>query len=200
MFLCLQDHSEIVLDSSEVSTENGKTSRFPKPEMEIQFTPLQPSKMEVKHQGSTIPVTVKMLKPRKKRKSEEMDEVWPRPTNILCCAAFLYYSDHLLKSYPPDSHWDPKDICRVYLSFFKHHPVLPPAKWMNLWPVMNKVIDFNLSRLWPLVSDLHFLFAFYTSLSLQALFATASSSDICGIADQFYRIFSFGLDNHWCQL
>ncbi|XP_030900519.2 kinesin-like protein KIF20B [Melopsittacus undulatus] len=69
-----EDHSEIVLDSSEVSTENGKTSRFPKPEMEIQFTPLQPSKMEVKHQGSTIPVTVKMLKPRKKRKSEEMDE------------------------------------------------------------------------------------------------------------------------------
>ncbi|NXT38043.1 KI20B protein, partial [Pelecanoides urinatrix] len=69
-----KDHSEIVLDSSEVSTENGKTSRFPKPEMEIQFTPLQPNKMEVKHQGSTLPVTVKMLKPRKKRKSEEMDE------------------------------------------------------------------------------------------------------------------------------
>ncbi|NXF44949.1 KI20B protein, partial [Oceanites oceanicus] len=67
-------HSEIVLDSSEVSTENGKTSRFPKPEMEIQFTPLQPNKMEVKHQGSTLPVTVKMLKPRKKRKSEEVDE------------------------------------------------------------------------------------------------------------------------------
>ncbi|XP_071668029.1 kinesin-like protein KIF20B isoform X2 [Patagioenas fasciata] len=69
-----EDHLEIVLDSSEVSTENGKTSRFPKPEMEIQFTPLQPNKMEVKHQGSTLPVTVKMLKPRKKRKSEEMDE------------------------------------------------------------------------------------------------------------------------------
>ncbi|NXG88991.1 KI20B protein, partial [Stercorarius parasiticus] len=68
------DHSEIVLDSSEVSTENGKTSRFPKPEMEIQFTPLQPNKIEVKHQGSALPVTVKMLKPRKKRKSEEMDE------------------------------------------------------------------------------------------------------------------------------
>ncbi|CAN0173625.1 unnamed protein product [Bubo scandiacus] len=70
-----EDHSEIVLDSSEVSTENGNTSRFPKPEMEIQFTPLQPDKMEVKHQGSTLPVTVKVLKPRKKRKSEEMDEV-----------------------------------------------------------------------------------------------------------------------------
>ncbi|NXV00844.1 KI20B protein, partial [Cettia cetti] len=70
----LQDHSEIVLDSTEVSTEDGKTSRFPKPEMEIQFTPLQPHKMEVKHQGSTSPVTVKMLKPRRKRKSVDMNE------------------------------------------------------------------------------------------------------------------------------
>ncbi|KAK2518783.1 Kif20b [Columba livia] len=76
-----EDHSEIVLDSSEVSTENGKTSRFPKPEMEIQFTPLQPNKMEVKHQGSTLPVTVKMLKPRKKRKSEEMDEDFVKNEN-----------------------------------------------------------------------------------------------------------------------
>ncbi|KAJ7420943.1 Kinesin-like protein KIF20B [Pitangus sulphuratus] len=73
--LSKEDHSEIVLDSSEVSTEDGKTSRFPKPEMEIQFTPLQPNKMEVKHQGSTSPVTVKMLKPRRKRKSVEMNEM-----------------------------------------------------------------------------------------------------------------------------
>ncbi|KFQ77663.1 Kinesin-like KIF20B [Phaethon lepturus] len=76
-----EDHLEIVLDSSEVSTENGKTSRFPKPEMEIQFTPLQPNRMEVKHQGSTLPVTVKMLKPRKKRKSEEMDEDFVKSEN-----------------------------------------------------------------------------------------------------------------------
>ncbi|NXW92385.1 KI20B protein, partial [Alopecoenas beccarii] len=76
-----EDHSEIVLDSLEVSTENGKTSRFPKPEMEIQFTPLQPNKMEVKHEGSTLPVTVKMLKPRKKRKSEEMDEDFVKNEN-----------------------------------------------------------------------------------------------------------------------
>ncbi|NXQ81998.1 KI20B protein, partial [Nyctibius grandis] len=76
-----EDHSEIVLDSSEVSTENGKTSRFPKPEMEIQFTPLQPNKVEVKHQGSTLPITVKMLKPRKKRKSEEMDEDFVKSEN-----------------------------------------------------------------------------------------------------------------------
>ncbi|NXG59553.1 KI20B protein, partial [Hemiprocne comata] len=76
-----EDHSEIVLNSSEVSTENGKSNRFPKPEMEIQFTPLQPNKMEVKHQGSTSPVTVKILKQRKKRKSEEMDEDFVKSEN-----------------------------------------------------------------------------------------------------------------------
>uniref|UniRef100_A0A8B9PCJ1 Kinesin family member 20B n=1 Tax=Apteryx owenii TaxID=8824 RepID=A0A8B9PCJ1_APTOW len=79
--VCFQGHSDIVLDSSEVSTENGRTSRFPKPEMEIQFTPLQPNKIEVKHQGSTLPVTVKMLKPRRKRKSEEMDEDFVKSEN-----------------------------------------------------------------------------------------------------------------------
>ncbi|KFP70322.1 Kinesin-like KIF20B [Acanthisitta chloris] len=77
----LQDHSEIVLDSAEVSAEDGKTSRFPKPEMEIQFTPLQPNKMEVKQQGSTLPVTVKMLRPRRKRKSEEMNEDFVKSEN-----------------------------------------------------------------------------------------------------------------------
>nr|XP_047925108.1 kinesin-like protein KIF20B isoform X1 [Anser cygnoides] len=75
-----EEHSETVLDSSEVSTENGRTSRFPKPEMEIQFTPLQPNKMEVKHQGSASPVTVKMLKTRK-RKSDEMDEDFVKSEN-----------------------------------------------------------------------------------------------------------------------
>ncbi|NXJ67484.1 KI20B protein, partial [Rostratula benghalensis] len=79
--MCLQDHSEIVLDSCEVSTENGETSRFPKPEMEIQFTPLHPNKVEVKHQGSTSPVTVKVTKQRKKRKSEEMDEDFVKSEN-----------------------------------------------------------------------------------------------------------------------
>ncbi|RLW03989.1 hypothetical protein DV515_00005968 [Chloebia gouldiae] len=76
-----EDHSEIVLDSTEVSTEDEKTSRFPKPEMEIQFTPLQPHKMEVKHQGSTSPVTVKMLKSRRKRKSVEMNEDFVKSEN-----------------------------------------------------------------------------------------------------------------------
>ncbi|XP_064000806.1 kinesin-like protein KIF20B [Pogoniulus pusillus] len=76
-----EDCSEIVLDSSEVSTENGKTSRFPKPEMEIQFTPLKPNKMEVKHQGSALPLRVKTIKPGKKRKSEDMDEDFVRSEN-----------------------------------------------------------------------------------------------------------------------
>ncbi|XP_069720441.1 kinesin-like protein KIF20B [Phaenicophaeus curvirostris] len=76
-----EDHSEIVLDSSKVSTENGRTSRFPKPEMEIQFTPLHPNKIEVKHQGSNLPVTVKMLKSRNKRKIEEMDEDFVKSEN-----------------------------------------------------------------------------------------------------------------------
>ncbi|XP_074764479.1 kinesin-like protein KIF20B [Athene noctua] len=79
--LLSEDHSEIVLDSSDVSTENGNTSRFPKPEREIQFTPLQPNKVEVKHHGSTLPVTVKMRKPRRKRKSEEMDEYFVKREN-----------------------------------------------------------------------------------------------------------------------
>uniref|UniRef100_A0A674K866 Kinesin family member 20B n=1 Tax=Terrapene triunguis TaxID=2587831 RepID=A0A674K866_9SAUR len=74
----MSDHSDTVLDSSEVSTENGRGSRFPKPEMEIQFTPLHPNKMEVKHQGSALPVTVKMPKTRRKRKSNELDEVSPK--------------------------------------------------------------------------------------------------------------------------
>uniref|UniRef100_A0ABI7WKW4 Kinesin motor domain-containing protein n=1 Tax=Felis catus TaxID=9685 RepID=A0ABI7WKW4_FELCA len=63
----------VVLDSCEVSTENNQTTRFPKPELEIQFTPLRPNKMAVKHLGCALPVTVKISKARK-RKSNEMEE------------------------------------------------------------------------------------------------------------------------------
>ncbi|XP_036294415.1 kinesin-like protein KIF20B isoform X9 [Pipistrellus kuhlii] len=63
----------VVLDSCEVSTENNQTTRFPKPELEIQFTPLKPNRMAVKHPGCTLPVTVKISKSRK-RKSNEMEE------------------------------------------------------------------------------------------------------------------------------
>lgn len=63
----------IVLDSCETSTENSQTTRFPKPELEIQFTPLQPNKMAVKHPGCNSSVTVKIPKAQK-RKSSEMEE------------------------------------------------------------------------------------------------------------------------------
>ncbi|XP_068955298.1 kinesin-like protein KIF20B isoform X5 [Petaurus breviceps papuanus] len=69
----IEDGSVVVLDSSEVSAENEHTTRFPKSELEIQFTPLHPNKMSVKHPGSSIPVTVKISNPRK-RKSNEMEE------------------------------------------------------------------------------------------------------------------------------
>ncbi|XP_028916356.1 kinesin-like protein KIF20B isoform X2 [Ornithorhynchus anatinus] len=71
---------DVVLESSDVSTENGKTSRFPKPELEIQFTPLQPNRMAVKHSSSTLPVTVKITRSRK-RKSHEMDEEFVKSEN-----------------------------------------------------------------------------------------------------------------------
>ncbi|KAI5763354.1 KIF20B [Gulo gulo luscus] len=67
------EDGSVVLDSCEVSTENNQTTRFPKPELEIQFTPLRPNKMAVKHPGCTLPVTVKIPKARK-RKSNEMEE------------------------------------------------------------------------------------------------------------------------------
>ncbi|KAM9617630.1 kinesin-like protein KIF20B isoform 3-T3 [Trichechus inunguis] len=67
------EDGSVVLDSCEVSTENIQMTRFPKPELEIQFTPLRPNKMAVKHPGCTSPVTVKISKPRK-RKSNDMEE------------------------------------------------------------------------------------------------------------------------------
>lgn len=73
--LCSQEHLETDLDSSEASTENGRSSRFPKPQVEIQLTPLQPDKMEIKQHGSMSPARVKMPETRKKRKSDDMDEV-----------------------------------------------------------------------------------------------------------------------------
>ncbi|XP_006880468.1 PREDICTED: kinesin-like protein KIF20B [Elephantulus edwardii] len=63
----------VVLDSCEVSTESVHVTRFPKPELEIQFTPLRPNQVSVKHPGCTSPVTVKISK-AKKRKSNEMEE------------------------------------------------------------------------------------------------------------------------------
>ncbi|MEQ2243648.1 hypothetical protein ILYODFUR_008998, partial [Ilyodon furcidens] len=64
-----------VLDSSEVSTENGRTSRFPRPEMEISFSPLQPNRIALKRQGEENAVTVKITRTARKRKSGEMEKV-----------------------------------------------------------------------------------------------------------------------------
>ncbi|MEQ2284708.1 hypothetical protein AMECASPLE_024313, partial [Ameca splendens] len=64
-----------VLDSSEVSTENGRTSRFPRPELEISFSPLQPNRIALKRQGEENAVTVKITRTARKRKSGEMEKV-----------------------------------------------------------------------------------------------------------------------------
>ncbi|KAM8851746.1 kinesin-like protein KIF20B isoform 1-T1 [Synchiropus picturatus] len=63
-----------VLDSSEISTENGKTSRFPQPEMEISFSPLQPNRVALRRQGQENAITVKITNQARKRKSGEMEK------------------------------------------------------------------------------------------------------------------------------
>ncbi|KAJ6653576.1 hypothetical protein lerEdw1_009074 [Lerista edwardsae] len=73
IYNCKQEQSETILDSCEVSVESDQTSRFPKPEMEIHFTSLQPNKLEVKHQGDPAVVTIKVPK-AKKRKSSALEE------------------------------------------------------------------------------------------------------------------------------
>ncbi|XP_047458558.1 kinesin-like protein KIF20B isoform X2 [Mugil cephalus] len=63
-----------VLDSSEISTENGRTSRFPRPELEISFSPLQPNRVALRRQGEDNAVTVKITRSARKRKSGEMEK------------------------------------------------------------------------------------------------------------------------------
>ncbi|XP_054654960.1 kinesin-like protein KIF20B isoform X2 [Dunckerocampus dactyliophorus] len=63
-----------VLDSSHISTENGKASRFPQPELEISFSPLQPNRMALRRQGQDGAVTVKITRSARKRKSSEMEK------------------------------------------------------------------------------------------------------------------------------
>ncbi|KAM9051872.1 kinesin-like protein KIF20B isoform 6-T6 [Megaptera novaeangliae] len=98
------EDGSVVLDSCEVSTENNQSSRFPKPELEIQFTPLQPNKMAVKHLGCTSPVTVKIPKARK-RKSNEIEESsifsswWKSRNNIYRTPEALCQVIHLLNEH-----------------------------------------------------------------------------------------------------
>ncbi|XP_072546639.1 kinesin-like protein KIF20B isoform X2 [Salminus brasiliensis] len=63
-----------VLDSSEVSTEMGRRSRFPRPEVEIAFSSLQPDRFALKRHGEESAVTVKISRAARKRKSGEMDK------------------------------------------------------------------------------------------------------------------------------
>ncbi|XP_056451737.1 kinesin-like protein KIF20B [Gadus chalcogrammus] len=65
-----------VLESSQISTENGRRSRFPRPEMEISFSPLQPNRLALRRQGEQDSVTVKISRPRKRRSNDmDRDEV-----------------------------------------------------------------------------------------------------------------------------
>ncbi|KAM3862847.1 uncharacterized protein kif20ba [Diretmus argenteus] len=66
--------SPTVLDSSEISTENGRTRRFPKPELEISFSPMQPNRIALRRQGEESSVTVKISRPPCKRKSADMEK------------------------------------------------------------------------------------------------------------------------------
>lgn len=65
----------LVLDSSEISTDTGRRSRFPRPELEISFSPLQPDRFALKRQGEDSAITVKISRPTRKRKSGEMEKV-----------------------------------------------------------------------------------------------------------------------------
>ena len=54
-----------------MSTEGGRESRFPRPEVEIQFSTLQPNTFNLRRQGDAHSTTVKVTK----RKSVEMVSV-----------------------------------------------------------------------------------------------------------------------------
>ncbi|KAF3841664.1 hypothetical protein F7725_023615 [Dissostichus mawsoni] len=60
--------------SSQISTENGRMSRFPRPEMEISFSSLQPNRMALRRQGEENSVTVKITR-RSKRRTTRKEEV-----------------------------------------------------------------------------------------------------------------------------
>ncbi|XP_053367370.1 kinesin-like protein KIF20B isoform X2 [Clarias gariepinus] len=62
-----------VHESSVVSTEGEREKRFPKPELEISFTPLKPDRMKVRRPGDNEAVTVKITRTARKRKSVEIE-------------------------------------------------------------------------------------------------------------------------------
>lgn len=64
-----------MLESSQISTETGRRSRFPRPELEISFSPLQPHRLALKRQGDEEAVTYKITRSARKRKSGDMEKV-----------------------------------------------------------------------------------------------------------------------------
>uniref|UniRef100_A0A8C7QDH6 Kinesin family member 20Bb n=1 Tax=Oncorhynchus mykiss TaxID=8022 RepID=A0A8C7QDH6_ONCMY len=66
MLACLSGQE---LDFSEVSTDGSREHCFPKPELEIQFTTLQPNKLNIRRQGED-----KISRSARKRKSNEMEK------------------------------------------------------------------------------------------------------------------------------
>ncbi|XP_076142338.1 kinesin-like protein KIF20B isoform X2 [Alosa pseudoharengus] len=63
-----------VLESSQISTETGRRSRFPRPELEISFSPLQPDRLALRRQGDDEAVTVKIKRSARKRKSTDIEK------------------------------------------------------------------------------------------------------------------------------
>ncbi|XP_046710698.1 kinesin-like protein KIF20B isoform X2 [Silurus meridionalis] len=64
-----------VHESSVLSTESEKEKRFPKPELEISFTPLKPDRLNVRRPGDEESVTVKIKRTARKRKSTEIENL-----------------------------------------------------------------------------------------------------------------------------
>ncbi|XP_046712185.1 kinesin-like protein KIF20B isoform X2 [Silurus meridionalis] len=64
-----------VLDSSVISMETGRCSRFPRPELEISFSSLHPERFRLKRPGETgeITVNVSHTQNTRKRKSSEVE-------------------------------------------------------------------------------------------------------------------------------
>ncbi|GAA6068931.1 kinesin-like protein KIF20B isoform X1, partial [Tachysurus ichikawai] len=63
-----------VLDSSVISTETGRCSRFPRPELEISFSSLHPERFRLKRPGENGEVTVNVSHTHtRKRKSSEVE-------------------------------------------------------------------------------------------------------------------------------
>lgn len=61
-----------VLDSSVLSTKSLRDERFPKPVLEISYTPLKPDRMNVRKPGEEESVTIKLRRTARKRKSPDM--------------------------------------------------------------------------------------------------------------------------------